>query len=322
VIGLGLFGRHHAAVLASARNAELILCVDRDPEREAVCPPGVRFSTDLTAIGASPIDAVIVACDDGAHRAATEAALAAGAAVLCEKPLAPSVEDADAMLAAAVAADRPLWVAHTLRFEPRYRRIREAVERGELGDIVQLAARRATWAPEGRIYGSQTRLELCLGVHDLDVMRWLAGEIERVHAEATAADISGSASDAVAATLRFRSGAIGSLELSWALPEATGVAWDTALHCIGTERSLYVALRGTDDSRIGEAGDVFPDLSYVYEVDGIPGGVVRLQDEHFLRAVRSPDSWPGASATDGRRAVEAALALVRSAESGQPVSLS
>ena len=298
-----------------------MLCVDADPTTEPFCPSGAAFASEADALAGAGLDAVVVACSDGAHRVVVETALAAGAAVLCEKPLALTMEDADAMLAAADAVGRPLLAAHTLRFEPRYRRIREAVARGELGDVVQLAARRATWAPEGRIYGAQTRLELCLGVHDLDLMRWYAGEIDRVHAEAVPGRVSHSPTDAVSATIRFRSGAIGLLELSWALPEETGIAWDTYLHCIGTRRSVYTEVRGTDDARLGLAGDAFPDLTYVFEIEGVPGGVVRVQDEHFLRAVREPQSWPGASASDARRAVEVALALIDSASSGRVVSL-
>lgn len=322
VVGLGLFGQHHAAVLANTRDAELVLCIDTDPTREEACPAGSKFATDLAALAEAALDAVVVACPDRAHRAAVDAVFEAGATVLCEKPLALTVEDADAMIAAGAKAGKQLFPAHTLRFEPRYRRIREAVARGELGDVVQMAARRATWASEGRFYGPQTRLEFCLGVHDLDAMRWCAGEIDRIYAEAAPGRVSGSATDAVSATIRFRSGAIGALELSWALPEETGIAWETSFHCIGSRRSVYTELRGTDDQRLGLAGDAFPDLTYIFEIEGILGGVVRVQDEHFVRAVRHPESWPGASASDARRAVEASVALVTSAESGSPVTLS
>jgi predicted dehydrogenase len=279
----------------------------------------VAFASDLAALAAAEPDAVVVATADKAHRASVEAALAAGAAVLCEKPLAMSLADVDAMVAASGRHGMPLLPAHTLRFEPRYRAVHEEVASGALGDLVHLSARRATWAREGRLYGGRTHLELCLGVHDLDVMRWLGGEIERVHAEAAPGRVSGGRCDAIAASLRFRSGAVGLLELSWALPEETGVAWDTYLHCIGTRRSAYVAVRGTALELLGRAGALEPDLAYTYEVAGIPGGVVRVQDEHFLREVRTPGSWPGATLADARRAVELALALTESVKTGHPV---
>ncbi len=172
------------------------------------------------------------------------------------------------------------------------------------------------------MYGQRTRLELCLGVHDLDAMRWCAGEIDRVYAEAAPGRVSGSGTDAVSATVKFRSGAIGLLELSWALPEETGIAWDTYFHCIGSQRSVYTELRGTDDARLGLAGDLLPDLTYTFDIEGIPGGVVRVQDEHFVRAVHHPETWPGASVADARRAVEATLALATSADESRVVTLS
>ena len=321
VLGLGLFGRHHAAVLTSCRDADLVLCVDVDPSTEEGCPRGARFSTDVGALAEVQPEAVVVAVADRAHRSAVEAALAAGAAVLCEKPLALSLEDADAIIEAATRSGRPLLPAHTMRFEPRYRAIHDAIARGDLGELVHLSARRATWVPEGRRYAGQTHLELCLGVHDLDVLRWCAGEIERVHAEAAPGRMSGGRADAIVATLRFSSGAVGVLELSWALPEETRVAWDTYLHCIGTKRSAYAALRGTDSALLGLAGDMMPDLTYTFEIDGVPGGVVRVQDEHFLQEVRRPGTWPGATIEDARRAVQAALALAESCATGKPVEL-
>ena len=322
MVGLGLFGRHHATVLATSRDAELVLCVDTDARTEAAAPAGVAFSTDLKALERAAPEAVVVAPSDAAHREAVEAALGVGAAVLCEKPLALTLEDVDAMIAMANERDRPLFPAHTLRFEPRYRAIHEAIADGRLGQLISLSARRATWAPEGRLYSQQTRLELCLGVHDLDVMRWCAGEIERIYAEIAPGSVSEGNADAIAATIRFDSGAVGTLELSWALPEESGVAWDTRFHCVGTRRSAYAELRGTDPARLGTAGDLLPDLTYNFEIDGIPGGVVRVQDEHFLHAVRDPQSWPGATPTDARRAVAAALALCEAAKSGRAMELS
>jgi predicted dehydrogenase len=321
VVGLGLFGRHHAAVLAASRDADLVLCVDVDQEAEDGCPSGVRFSTELDDLARLRPEAVVVATSDRAHRAAVEVALAAGAAVLCEKPLALSLVDADEMIEAARRHGRTLLPAHTMRFEPRYRAIHDAAVRGELGELIHLSARRATWAPEGRIYAGQTELELCLGVHDLDVMRWCAGEIDRVHAEAAPGRSSGGTADAIVATLRFHSGAIGVLELSWALPEEAGVAWDTQFHCVGTKRSAYAELRGADPSRMGRTADLIPDFTYVYEIEGVPGGVVRVQDEHFLREVSAPGGWPGATIDDARRAVEAALALAESAATGRTIAL-
>jgi predicted dehydrogenase len=315
VVGLGLIGREHVAALATARDAELVLGIDADPSAAARLPAGAAFATGLDALAEGRPDAVIVATPEPAHRVAVEAALAAGAAVLCEKPLASTLEDADAMLAAALASGRFLAVAHTLRFDARYRAVAARIEDGELGGILSLSARRAMTAPEGALYAGRTTLALCLGVHDLDVFRWLAGDAVRVYAETGPSTLRAGAADTVVATLRLASGAVASLELCWAMPVAAGVVWDTHLVVTGSEGSAYLELRG------GAGGDLAPELGYVADVAGVPTGVVRVQDEHFLRAVRDPATWPGAEPADARRALELALAIDRSAASGKPVEV-
>lgn len=320
VVGLGLVGRQHAEIIASLPGCDLVICVDVDPAREAACPSGVRFTTDVAAIGDEALDAVIVATPENIRNPVV-AALTAGAVVLCEKPLASSVEEADEIIMAAERSDGRLLVAHTLRFDPRYRAVRESIATGVLGSIVHLAARRAMWSPEGVIYAPRTTLASCLGVHDLDVMRWYAGEIERVYAENGPAHLFPGTADSTVATVRFGSGAVGVLELTWGLPEATHIAWDTSLVCVGTERAVYVEMRGADPNAVGIAGSLMPELTYAYAIAGIPGGVLRTQAEHFVREVREPGTWPGASLADARRAVEVALALEMSAAEGRPINL-
>ncbi|MCY4088019.1 MAG: Gfo/Idh/MocA family oxidoreductase, partial [Actinomycetia bacterium] len=135
VIGLGLIGQLHASILASIGDVDLVLCVDTDPKRTSACPKGTRFEAEAAAVVDAQLDAVVVATPEHLHRGPVELALGTGAAVLCEKPFASSLEDADAMIGAAEASGRPLLVAHTLRFDPRYRAVHEAVTRGELGSV-------------------------------------------------------------------------------------------------------------------------------------------------------------------------------------------
>jgi predicted dehydrogenase len=315
IAGLGLIGQAHAAALGTARGAELVLCADVDPAAARRCPPGVRLTADAAELAGAGLDAVVIATPEVAHREIAVACLEAGVAVLCEKPLASSLEDADAIVEAAARSGTFLAVAHTVRFDPRYRALRERVAHDELGPLLSLSARRAMAAPEGRIYAGRTTLALCLGVHDLDAIRWIAGEIVRVHAEAGPSLLHHGSADALAATLRLASGAVATLELSWALPERAGVEWDTTLVAIGAGSSAYLELRG------GQGADLMPEMSYIGDVGGIPTGVLRAQDEHFIRAVRDPSGWPGGTPADARRAVELALALDRSAQTGSPLDV-
>lgn len=315
VVGLGFIGRIHVSALQAAANASLVLCVDADPTAERACPSGVGFGTSLGALADASVEAVIVATPERAHREAVEAALAVGAATLCEKPFASTLDDADAMIAAAERHGIPLFVGHTVRFDPAYRAAQAAAAGGLLGQLLSLSARRSMGADEGRIYAGRTDPALCLGVHDIDVMRWCAGEVTRVSAETGLALLDPDSPDVVVATLRFASGAVGVLEMCWALPAATGIEWESALVIVGSEGSRYLEQRG------GSGGDLAPELSYAFEVGGLPGGVMRMQDEHFLLAVRDPERWPGGTLGDARRAVEIALAIGQAAATGSVVDL-
>lgn len=193
--------------------------------------------------------------------------------------------------------------------------------RGELGSVRQLAARRRMTAVEGASTPAGQISHFASGCTTSTSCGGAPGEIDRVHAKPGLPGIVAGNPESLVATIRFRSGAVGVLELSWALPERTGTAWNTYFACIGSEQSAYVELRGADPAAAFSASTLLPELTYMYEVDGLPGGVLRLQDELFVRELREPGSWPGPSLPDARCAVEAALALRASATTGSVAEL-
>jgi predicted dehydrogenase len=147
VIGAGMVGRAHAnayrnaaTVFAPGRPAPRLVAVADTHEPFAVDAAArygfERTETDWRAVIDAPdIDAVTVAVANNLHREIVEAALAAGKHVLCEKPLAPSVDDAQAMVDAAAATDRVAAVGFTFRRSPALNAIREQVRDGGLGRV-------------------------------------------------------------------------------------------------------------------------------------------------------------------------------------------
>ncbi|WP_156253319.1 Gfo/Idh/MocA family protein [Pseudactinotalea terrae] len=95
-------------------------------------------------------DGVIVCSENSRHRGYTEAALAVGAHVLCEKPIATSVADAQAMIAAAETVDRRLMIAHPVRYSDAFVRLRSAIERGDVGELLAV-----TGTNNGKIPGDR-----------------------------------------------------------------------------------------------------------------------------------------------------------------------
>ncbi len=322
VVGLGLIGTEHAAVLAGSPAADLAVCCDVDPQAKGRVPDGVPFTTVLDeALAAPGLEAVFVCTPEFAHRPTVEAALARDLHVFCEKPLAASLEDANAMIEAANRRGGGLDVGHILRFDLRYIELWRAVRSGKLGRCVHVVARRNSWDTEGKAVRGRTTLPLYLGVHDLDVLRWLAGDIARVYAEAGGAGVVGEGiHDTVAATLRFDSGAVGLLELSWGTPSQTGIEWDSRLAFIGSEGSAYVDIAETGVSVYTAQGPQFPDTTYWPRTYGAPSGILRTEDEHLLLRVRDGRPWP-LTLEDARAALVAALAMDRSIAEERPVSL-
>ena len=322
VIGLGPMGSEHVAVLAHSSAARLLICCDLDPGTRARIPAGCEFTTDLeSALRWPGVEAVFVCTPESAHRGPVVAALQAGLPVFCEKPFAAALPDCDAMIAAAKAAGALLVVGHILRFDLRYLAVAEALRDGRLGRPIHLSARRTSWASEGRMVRGRTTLPMYLGVHDLDIFRWLAGDIDRVYAEAGGAGIVGEGiADTVMATVRFASGAVGAIELSWATSVESGIEWDSQLEVIGSEGSAYVDITDTGVSVYSGAGPQFPETTYWPRTHGFPSGILRAEDEHFLLTVREAATWPQ-TLPDARAAVAAAIALDSSSAAGRPVAL-
>lgn len=306
-------GSAHARTLAASARAELVVCHDVDATRARATPPGARFTTDFDdALAGSGLDAVVVATPEPAHREVAVAALEQGLHVLCEKPLAASLADADAIVEAAVTTSRLLAVGHVSRFDPRYGAVRRAVDDGSLGPPLHVSASRLSHVGERERYGPRTTLALELAVHDLDLFRWLAGEIESVYALGSSRD--GELEDSLVATVRFRSGAVGALECSWALAEA-GLEWEHRLTYVGESGFAHVDGRSRGVAIHTPGRSSTPDVLTLWDHDGVVGGILAAQDERFLRCVLEGLAWP-LSPADARAAVAAALALDASLERG------
>jgi myo-inositol 2-dehydrogenase/D-chiro-inositol 1-dehydrogenase len=226
-----------------------------------------------------------------------EPALERGLAVLCEKPIAGSLEDADAMIAAAARTGSMLAIGHTERFDPGFSALAQAFGSGELGDPIHLVARRESNAAEREVYARRTTLAVELAIHDLDIFRWLAGDVDRVYGE-TAAVPGGELEASLVATVRFTSGAVGTLAASWSHSPESEIEFERRFSVVGTRGS----------AEVGGPPAAAPNASLAAELD------------RFLDSVHSGRSWPLEPA-DARAALAAALAIDRSVASGAPTQV-
>lgn len=219
VVGLGIMGTHHARVLNTLPDVELVAAVDLDEgRREATRAAFPRVAVHATlehALAAHELDVAAIAVPVEHLPTAALAALAAGLHVLVEKPTAPSEEQALELASEAEANGLVLGVGHVERFNPAVVLLKRKLDEGAIGRVLQLQARRLSPFPNRE---SMHGVALDLATHDIDVMRYLTGsEIVRVYAEIEQR-VHERAEDLLCATLRFEDGATGLLEVNWITP--------------------------------------------------------------------------------------------------------
>ncbi len=189
VVGAGFAGSMHARAYAKNPGAEVVAIVDQNEAKAAALAAeiGVCAETDVETVLRDPSIALVdVALPTPLHPEYVSRAFVAGKHVVTEKPLALSLPEADAMLAAAQKSGKFLMVAHVLRFWPEYVAIRNVLQSGRLGQPRIAAAHRlsnlpqwATWFRDPAMTGGSV---LDLHIHDLDMMNWLFGQPKRVKA--------------------------------------------------------------------------------------------------------------------------------------------
>ncbi len=324
VIGVGMYGRLHALACRQHPLVELVAVEDRDPERaDAVAREvGVPAYRDVAALlDEQEIEAVIVATPEQVRREIAVLCARAGKHLLLEKPLAPTVEECDAIVEAVRASGVTALVDLSLRFDPRYAAVKEAITAGRLGDLITVVAKRNGTIVGARHYGRWTDLLLSTAIHELDLLRWYAGPIERVSAEATFRHSPYEGLEtAVFATLRFTGGAIGLLETSWARPQGVPDRLDARCEVVGTAGAATVDLAGHGLRLTEGEATTFPDFAYWPVSRGRVGGTLRAALDHFARCVLDAEA-PLATLEDGREAVRLALAVREAATRGVPIVL-
>ena len=194
VIGTGIIGRIRVASIAARADAEVTAVADPDLDaaRSLAGPLGAEAFADHGALLArGDLDVVVVSSPVTSHEEITLAALRAGCHVLCEKPLANSVEACRRLVAAAKDADRCLAVGFNHRFYPSMRYLKSVLDEERIGRLDHLrvfgghdglANFREDWMYRSDLSGGGAMMDV--GLHLTDLVRYLLGEITEVYAVA------------------------------------------------------------------------------------------------------------------------------------------
>jgi myo-inositol 2-dehydrogenase/D-chiro-inositol 1-dehydrogenase len=321
VVGLGRLGRFHAANIHGRTPAlDLVRVVDAaEATARAVGEAlGVPWSTRYDDLLNDPtIEAVVIVTPTPLHAAMIEQAAAAGKQIFCEKPIAPDMASAEHAIRAAEAAGVRLQIGFHRRFDPDYAAAARRIRAGELGDVYLLrSAFRDMRPPPVEFLRDSGGFMLDMMIHDLDMARWLVGEVEEVTSFGTTladpriAEI-GDVDHAIL-VLRFASGALGVLDGS----RAAGYGYECSTEIVGSRATARIAADRRVNVEWLTPGAATVD--YVADfVERFPLAYLR-ELEDFADAVRH-DRPAGVDGRDGLAALVLALAADRSLREGRTV---
>ena len=267
VIGAGYWGPNLVRNLNEAPGADPVAVADLSDQRlETIHKrfPAVRTTQDYRELFADPaIDAVCIATPVGTHRGLAEEAFAAGKHVFVEKPIASTIEDAEAIIRASERAKKTLMVGHTFVYNPAVVNVRERIVRGDLGKIYYVDSQRVNLG----LHQFDINVLWDLGPHDVSItLYWLDEEpawVQSVGACYAQPDIE----DVVFLTMGFPSGAVAHAHLSWLAPSKL-----RTMVVIGSKRMA-----------------VYDDVQSIEKVKIYDHGVTELSSEELRRSYRSGD---------------------------------
>lgn len=322
LVGAGRIGSHHATALARhVPDAELVVVADPFGEaaQRLAGPLGVDATTDLdAALADERVEAVAITSSSTAHADLVRLAAAAGKAVWCEKPMAMTLPEADAAIAACETAGVPLQVGFNRRFSPDFAAAHQVVAAGGIGtpQLLRSLTRDPGLADPGSV-PPWTIFTQTL-IHDFDMLLWFnpGSRPVEVHAYAdalVAPDFKESGLlDTAVVTIRFDNGAIGTAEASF----SAAYGYDVRGEFFG---SAGMVTTGTpahlSTTHWTAAGAAQPTSRRDTE---LMRDSYRAELEAFCRVVRTGEPSPVTGA-DARAALELALAAVSSVEQGAPV---
>lgn len=338
IIGCGKIAATHALALSTLVEAEFVACCDTDLGRARLLAaqygvPGVYDEIE-SMLRESGVEAVLVCTPHPAHEQAVVAAAQAGVHVLCEKPIAVSLAEADRMIAAADAAGVKFGVIFQRRFWPAAHRMRAAIDAGKIGrptlgecsvriwrsaDYFASDPWRGKWATEGG------GVLMNQAVHAIDQFQWFMGPALEVTGRYANLGHQGliDVEDTAVATVAFEGGGLGVIQAASTFQPDFG--FRVAIH---GDRGPTISVWEQPEGQQG-VNDVWTipgeeELRAKWERDdsgksGFPD-FHRLQIQDFLQAV-CDDRPPAVTGAEARKSLAIILAIYRSSQTGLPIPL-
>jgi len=305
VVGVGVMGSNHARVLAELPGVEFVGVADPDRiQAHSVAQAlGCAEYPDFASLLDTGVEAVTIAAPTHIHQEIALACIARGVHVLVEKPIASTIEEGRAIVAAARRAGVTLMVGHVERFNPAVQAIKDAL-RGE--DILSIAITRVGPFPPRM---SNVGVVIDLAVHDIDLIRWFT-DSEIIEVQPQLSSAVAEREDIALLQFRTSSGVLAHINTNWLTPfKARDVQ-------VATRRKYVMADLLT--RQVTECFGFQPDGAY--SMRHLPVGhaePLRAEIAAFVAAVRS-GTTPAVTGEEGVASLEIAMRCLRPAQAEAP----
>jgi UDP-N-acetyl-2-amino-2-deoxyglucuronate dehydrogenase len=334
IVGGGNISETHARAAHETDGVEVAAIYGQNQEKTARLSQrfgGKVFTTLPAFLQNKPLDLVMIGSPSGLHAEQGIAAAQAGLHVLVEKPLDISTERADALISECVRAGVKLAVCFQDRVAPDIRRLKDLIAAGTLGKPILISARVKWYRPPEYYSGSRWRGTAALdgggalinqGVHTVDLLLWLMGDVARVSARSLTALHDIEVEDTVVATLEFANGAIGTLEAATSVypgyPRRIELTGSRGTIILEHDRIVAADLLSGQVDLQQPTGQGSNPAATSPVVSDVTGHKELLKD--FIGAIET-NSRPNCDGVEGRRGVELVQAIYESARTGNAVTL-
>lgn len=291
VIGCGQMGMHHAQIYKKMSGVCLVaICESFEQRRsQAAKELGCQgYASMEEMFCAHPeIQAVSIAMPDNAHLEAVEIAVKYKQHILLEKPLAKDLEEGKKIIKLVNGYDKVFLVGHLLRYDPRFYGLKQAIDAGELGEIIHIYLRRNSPITGPKRYIGASDLSLHVMIHDIDYVNWFLGcKATKVYAKARSVALKQHGmNDVIYALVSYENGVIACMESCWVLPENSPSIIDDQAEICGTKGTAYIDSCDRGLRLISSQRVQYPDTRHWPYVDGAPSGDLNAQLCGFVSSV-------------------------------------
>ena len=332
LVGCGRISRNHVEAISRIDGLELIAACDSvaDRAKSLAEPLGIPWFTSYAKMLAEvDCDVVTIATPSGYHPEQGVLAAKAGRHVIVEKPMAISLRGADELVHACDAAGVHLFVVKQNRLNAAVQMLKRAVDRGRFGRLYMAnctvrwtrpqsyydqAPWRGTWEFDGGAFMNQAS-------HYVDLIQWIVGPVDNVMAKTATLARKIETEDSGVAILRFRSGALGVIEVTMlTYPQNM----EGSLTILGEKGTVKIGGMAVNKVEHWQFADEDPDDEVARALDSNPPNVYGFGHEGYYRnvlAVLRGDAKPDTDGRAGRKSLELILGIYESAKTGCDVPL-